>query len=318
MIKKAKLSHENKVSSGIKRFSDLKIDDRDYDTFIWTKEILEPEEIDIWKKTIENEIKNGKNIYNMARLYRAHDFAELVELAKKYGVNVFDCSDPNKFEKLKDYAEMGLNGINGTVITIMGTGRQCGKFTTSMVLKKCLEKYYNVGIVGTEPQSAICGADEMVIPQVIPARHVASTIFGAIKKVDLENKDIIIVSGQTGIFSDPLEVGTGRGGGVISLSILLGSRPDFILLASNTADSKEIKRNINLVEDLTGKKVIGVTLNGKNISTTISDSEKHSSNNQNLEDIINKLNLELGIPVAEVIKGINLQNLVDEIVKNIK
>ncbi|AEH06185.1 DUF1611 domain-containing protein [Methanothermococcus okinawensis] len=288
IIKTAKLSHKNKISDGLKKFANISIigygcissgiyqsnntinnknnsaTNNNYDTFIWTKEILESSEVEIWKKTIINEIKNGKNIYNMARLYRITDYKELVDFAKIHNVEFFDCSNPNLFDEYKEYAKMGLNGIDSKVITIMGTGRQCGKFTTSMVLKHELGKYFKVGTVGTEPQSKLCGIDEMVIPQLVPTCHVASTIFGAIKKVDLNNNDVIIVSGQTGIFSNPLEVGTGRGGGVISIAILLGSNPDYIILASNTDDINCIKKNINTIELLSGKKVIGITINGKN------------------------------------------------------
>ena len=82
------------------------------------------------------------------------------------------------------------------------------------------------------------------VPQTIETCHSASTIFGAVKKLDLENNDLIIVSSQTGIFSDSLEVGTGRGGGLISISVLFGSKPDFSILASDTTDLEFIKKNV--------------------------------------------------------------------------
>ncbi|WP_292460435.1 DUF1611 domain-containing protein [Methanothermococcus sp.] len=319
-MKRAKLSHKNKISDGLEKFANIyivgykypnhdhsgiySINYDNYDTFIWTKEILEPLEVKTWKEIIINEMKKGKNIYNMARLYRINDYKELVDFAEIYDVEFFDCSNPKLFEEFKQYAEIGLKGINSKVITIMGTGRQSGKFTTSMILKSKLEKYFELGTVGTEPQSKLCGNDEMVIPQLIPTCHVASTIFGAIKKVDLKDKDLIIVSGQTGIFSNPLEVGTGRGGGVISLSILLGSKPDYIILASNTVNIDDIKRNINIIELLTGKRVIGITINGKNFKR------------DNI--LLDKISHKLNIPVADVVKGINLDEFIEYIVENIK
>jgi uncharacterized NAD-dependent epimerase/dehydratase family protein len=321
-IKKVKLSHKNKVSDGIERFSNISImgygyvenkhndnynknsnncSNYDYDTFIWTKEILEPLEVKIWINTIKNEMENGKNIYNMARLYRIDDYAELRQYAEKNDIEFFDCSNPNRFDELKEYAEMGLNGINSKIITIMGTGRQSGKFTTSMILKEKLEKYFKIGTVGTEPQSKLCGIDEMVIPQPIPSCHVSPAIFGAVKKVDLKNNDLIIVSGQTGIFSNPLEVGTGRGGGIISLSILLGSKPDYVILASNTVDIEYIKKNINAIELLSDSKVIGITINDKNLNL----------NKNNTEDLLNNISSKLNIPVANVITGTNLDEFIE-------
>jgi uncharacterized NAD-dependent epimerase/dehydratase family protein len=323
IIKAAKLSHKNKVSDGLEKFANISItgygcidhdrnsslgDNYNYDTFIWTKEILEPSEVEIWKETIIHEMKKGKNIYNMARLYRINDYREFLHIAKRYNIEFFDCSNPNSFDDFKKYAEMGINGIKSKVITIMGTSRRSGKFTTSMVLKRELEKYFEIGTVGTEPQAKLCSIDEMVIPQLIPTCHVASTIFGAVKKVDLKNKDLIIVSGQTGIFSNPLEVGTGRGGGVISLSILLGSKPDYIILASNTVDIEDIKRNINIIELLSGKKVIGITINSKNLNL----------NEKDFKDLLNDISYKLNIPVADVVKGINLDEFIENIVENVK
>jgi uncharacterized NAD-dependent epimerase/dehydratase family protein len=258
--------------------------------------------------SIKKEMENGKNIYNMARLYRISDCKYLKEYAENNNVEYFDCSNPYRFEELREYAENGLNGIDSTVITIMGTGRQSGKFTTSMILKKNLEKYFKIGTVGTEPQSKICGNDEMVIPQPIPSCHVASTILGAVKKVDMNDKDVIIVSGQTGIFSNPLEVGTGRGGGIISLSILFGSKPDYVILASNTADINQIKKNIKAIEFLSESKVVGITLNNKNLNL----------NEEKLKKLSINIFSELNIPVANVVGGVNLNMFVNNIIELLK
>lgn len=203
-IKTAKLSHKNKVSDSIAKFGNIEIleyannnneDDHNaiaeygaciYDTFIWSKEILEPFELIIWKKTIKKEMSLGKNIYNMARLYRIDDFSELRDCAKKYNIKYFDCSNPNKFQELEKYAKIDNSSSPSSfssscpnlIITIMGTGMRSGKFTTTMILREELNKYFNIGMVGTEPQSPLCGIDEMVIPQLIPLHTVAPAIVG--------------------------------------------------------------------------------------------------------------------------------------------
>ena len=324
-IKTAKLSHKNKVSDSIAKFSNIEIGGYvnannntiagygayTYDTFIWSKEILEDFEVIIWKETIKKEMSLGKNIYNMARLYRIDDFSELRDYAKKYNIKYFDCSNPNKFQELEKYAKIdNSSSYPNLIITVMGTGMRSGKFTTSMILRDELTKYFNVGIVGTEPQSMLCGIDEMVIPQLIPLYNVAPAIWGAIKKVNLENKniDVIMISSQTGIYSNPLDIGTGRGGGVVSLAILLGSKPDYIILASHTLNIGEIKKNIETIELLGGKKVIGITINSKNI-----DLEYGELKNK-LNDISDKLN----IPVAELVKKINFEEFIKNIVELIQ
>ncbi|GBF36110.1 hypothetical protein MHHB_P0335 [Methanofervidicoccus abyssi] len=317
IVRSAKLSHKNKVSEGLERFSNIKIvgyhfeDEKyleeDYDTFIWTKEILEPSEIKTWEETILKEMEKGKNIYNMARLYRIADNHRLVFTAEEYGIEYFDSSDPQAFQRYIYYAKLGLEKIRGKVITVMGTGRKSGKFTTSLILKRELGRYFEVGGVGTEPHSKLCNMEEMVIPQVIPLCHVASTIFGAIKKVDLKDKDVILVSSQTGIFSDPLEVGTGRGGGVVSLSILYGSKPDYIILASNTLNVEEIERHIKVLEMLSNKKVIGITINGRRFKNL----------GENYREILDKISKRLNIPVVDVVKRTYLEEFIDEYICNI-
>ncbi|EHP84638.1 DUF1611 domain-containing protein [Methanotorris formicicus] len=300
MVERAKISHENKVSDGLRKFSNITIDEKYYDTFIWTREILYREDLKIWTESIASEIEKGKNIYNMARLYRVNDVKNLMDLAYSYGVEVFDTSNPQRFKELRKFAEEGLKGIKSKVITIMGTGRQCGKFTTSFILKKELEKRgYSVGMVGTDPHALLCGADEMVIPQVIESCHVAPTIFGAVKKVDLMDRDVIIVSSQTGILADALEVGTGRGGGVISTAILMGSKPDFTILATKETNIELIKKNIKIIELLSDKEVVGITFNSKNLGF------------EKTEKVINYLSSNLNLPVADVVKNINLKDIVD-------
>ncbi|HIP84377.1 MAG TPA: DUF1611 domain-containing protein [Methanothermococcus okinawensis] len=313
IVRCAKLSHKNKVSAGLERFSSIEIVgyhfedrgyvDKDYDTFIWTKEILDPSEIEVWERTIVEEMGKGKNVYNMARLYRVADKDELISTAEEYGVKYFDSSDPQAFQRYRDYARLGLEGIDGKIITVMGTGRRSGKFTTSLILKRELSRYLDVGCVGTEPHSKLCNMEEMVIPQVIPLCHVPSTIFGAIKKVDLKGRDVIVVSSQTGVFSDPLEVGTGRGGGVTSLSILYGSKPDYIILASDTLDVGEIERHIKVLESLSNRRVIGVTVNGS----------KFKDLDNGYREALDRISRSLDIPVVDMIRGIYLEEFIEDI-----
>ncbi|MCS3900955.1 DUF1611 domain-containing protein [Methanococcus voltae] len=332
-----KLSHNNKVADGIKLFGfvnivDIEFDDckdfsnynsinykhndnvknNDYTCFIWNKEILDDNELNIWKETISNEIKKGKKIVNMARLQRIETNSELVALAKECDVSIRDTSDPEIYKKVEEYAYEGLNGIKPKVLTIVGTGRQSGKFTACMTLKKELKnKGINLGVLGTEPQSIICGADEMVIPQPIPICNVAPTILGVMKKIEIENNltenDLMIVSGQTGIFANPLEVGTGRGGSVISIALLVGSNPDYILLASDLLDLDDIKKHISATELLTDKKVIGITLNSKKLFYSQSDEE--------ISLILKNISTELNLPVSDVIGRINLDELVKKIIE---
>lgn len=108
-----------------------------------------------------------------------------------------------------------------------------------------------------------------------------------------------------------MDIGTGRGGGVVSLAILLGSKPDYIILASHTVNIEEIKKNIEAIELLSGKKVIGITINSKNMDL------KQAELKNRLNDISNKLN----IPVAELIKKINFEEFINcmvDIIRNHK
>jgi uncharacterized NAD-dependent epimerase/dehydratase family protein len=125
---------------------------------------------------------------------------------------------------------------------------------------------YKVGLIGTEPYSLLAGADDMVIPQVLPTWASAQSIYGAIRKLDKDKDlDVIIVGSQTGL-SAPVIDSQGRAGAIGSAVITLGSQPDFLVMACSYDKLQELPTAIKLNELLTSKKVICVTFNRYNLS----------------------------------------------------
>jgi len=234
---------------------------------IWTKEVFDEDEHYLrWREVIDLAVTKGVNVYNMGRLHMVSQDPNWRLEAHKRGVEYFDASDP---ELYLQYLEYGMRareeGIDAEVVSIVGTGRRTGKFTTLNVIRETMEKEgVDVRSVGTEPSSLLTGCEAMVIPQVLPMAHAAGTVYGAVKKLDEEYEpDVILVGAQTGVTADPLEVGTGRGGALAALTILLGSDPDKMVLATRPELRDKIQDAAEVATMLTGARVQFISVNGK-------------------------------------------------------
>ncbi|WP_456466164.1 DUF1611 domain-containing protein [Methanopyrus sp.] len=261
---------------------------------IWTKEVFDEDEHYLrWREAIDLAVTKGVNVYNMGRLHMVSQDPNWRLEAHKRGVEYFDASDP---ELYLEYLEYGIRareeGIDAEVVTVVGTGRRTGKFTTLNVTRKVLEEEgVDVRSVGTEPSSLLVGCEAMVIPQVLPMGHAAGTVYGAVKRLDEEYEpDVILVGSQTGVTADPLEVGTGRGGALASLTILLGSDPDKMILATRPELKDRLQDAAEVATLLTGARIQFVSVNGKDLS----ESE--------VRRFCREVESELGYPAADPLK----------------
>ncbi|WP_456455357.1 DUF1611 domain-containing protein [Methanopyrus sp.] len=261
---------------------------------IWTKEVFDEDVHYLkWREAVDEAVVKGVNVYNMGRLHMVAQDPNWRLEAHKRGVQYFDTSDP---ELYLEYLHYGMKareeGVNADVVSIVGTGRRTGKFTTLNTARRILEEEgINVRSVGTEPSSLLTGSEAMVIPQVLPMAHAAGTVYGAVKKLDEEYEpDLILVGAQTGITADPLEVGTGRGGSLAALTILLGSDPDRVVVTTRPELLNELQDVVEVVTLLTGARVQFVSVNGKDYS----EEEVH--------EVCERIEDEFGLPAADPIK----------------
>lgn len=241
---------------------------RDADMLVTTGEGLyftKESNVKEWKRHIAEAIEAGLDIYTMSKIFYGEKTADLKKLAEKYGVKFIEASQPNAFEKYEKYALLAeKEGIKTQVVTFTGTSMNSGKMTAMLTARDLLEERgLKVGVLGTEPCSVFVGADEQVVPEVLPTVRGAHTIFGAIKKIEIEKKPaIILVGNQTGLRANATDVKKARAGAIVAWQILLGSKPQKIVLCSKWNNIKEITPHLNLIKNSINAEVVALVING--------------------------------------------------------
>lgn len=246
----------------------LKEHAKDADMLVTTGEGLyftKKSNVEEWKKHIAEAIRAGLDIYTMSKIFYGEKAAELRKLAEKCGVKFIEASQPNAFEKYEKYALLAeKEGIKTRVVNFTGTSMNSGKMTAMLTVRNLLEKKgQKVGVLGTEPCSSFVGADEQVVPEVLPTMRGAHAVFGAIKKIEIEKKpDIILVGNQTGLRANATDVKKARAGAIVAWQILLGSKPQKIVLCSKWNNIAEIVPHLELIKNSTNARVVALVING--------------------------------------------------------
>lgn len=225
-----------------------------------------PKNVEEWKNNIKKAIEYGLDIYTMSKIFYGGMTRDLKEFAKTNNVRFVEASDPEGFEKLRDYAMRAVNeGVNTERVLFAGTSMNSGKITAMLAMKNFLEKRgVKVGTVGTEPCSVFVGIDEQVIPEVLPTMRGAHAILGAIKKVEVEKKpDVIFVGSQTGLRASAVDIAEARAGGVVAWQILMGAKPEKIVLCSKWKNLDEIRPHLELIKNSgIETEVVALVING--------------------------------------------------------
>jgi uncharacterized NAD-dependent epimerase/dehydratase family protein len=289
----------------------LKEQCKDADMLITTGEGLyftNKKNVSDWTNNIKKAIGAGLDIYNMSKIYYGPGTRELRELASKSGVEFTEASDPDGWKPFLPYAlKAREEGIKVPRVIFNGSSMNSGKITAMLIMRDHLEKEgKKVGVVGTEPCSIFVGADEQVIPEVLPTMKGAPAIYGAIKKVDSEKKpDLILVGGQTGLRSSVLDVRESRAGAVVAWQILLGSEPSKIVLCTKWSNTQEIGPHLELIKNSTLKApVVANVING------------FGCDKNKLREVISSTQEKFGLPCLDVIANTErIKELADLILK---
>ena len=291
----------------------LKTHAKDADMLVTTGEGLyftKESNVEGWKEHIIEAIKAGLDIYTMSKIFYGEKTAKLKKLAEKSGVKFIEASQPNAFEKYENYAlSAEKEGIKTRVVTFTGTSMNSGKMTAMLTVRNLLErKGLKVGVLGTEPCSIFVGADEQVVPEVLPTMRGAHAIFGAIKKIELEKKpDIILVGNQTGLRASATDVEKARAGAIVAWQILLGSKPQKIVLCSKWSNRAEIAPHLELIKHSINTQVIALAING------------FGCEREKLLGIIEDVEKEFGILALDVISTPEkLEKLLNSLTSDVK
>ncbi len=232
------------------------------------------------REVIFSAMKLGMDIINGLPEFFTED-KEFIRKAFEYGVEINDIRKPPPRKGLHNFKGSIFN-IKTPVITVFGTDCAVGKRTSAVNLVEALtKKGLNAVFIATGQTGLIQGAKYGIAVDVLSSGFQNGEIENEIMKADAaENPDIIVVEGQ-GALSHPAFTS--------STAIMRGARPQAIILQhppkrKDRCDFPGIpmptlQSEIDLIEIISGSKVIAITLNhedmtDKEIDETVKDYEE--------------------------------------------
>ncbi len=177
-------------------------------------------------------------------------------------------------------------------IAILGTDCAIGKRTTATILTQALNsRGIKAVLVGTGQTGLIQGARYGVALDAVPSQFCAGELEATvIEAYECEKPDVIVIEGQGALSHEAYAT---------SSFILRGSCPDGVVLQHapgriNRCDFEQMKMptvasEINLIQTFSNTKVIGLTLNHENMTSS------------EVDTAITRYEHELGIPVTDAL-----------------
>ncbi|MEM0140367.1 MAG: DUF1611 domain-containing protein [Ferroplasma sp.] len=240
-----------------------------------------------YRQYVSDAISMGMNIVNGLHQYISDD-PEFSQLAKKNGVYIIDVRKMfNKYE----YSFTGkIEEVKSKKIAVLGTDSAIGKRTTAVYLNNALNRMHkNSLMIGTGQTSWMQGFPYTVVMDSIINDFVAGSLEYITYKAWLEQKpEYMFLEGQGSILHPAYPGG---------FEIIGAMRPDAIILQHAPKRMyydgfpeyriEPLEKYIKVLELVSNKKVIAISLNTENM-------EKYEINEEKL-----KLEKQFGIPVFD-------------------
>ncbi len=227
----------------------------------------------------------------------------LMNLAVERDKKMRDICRPPKRKDLH-YFTGRISEVKCPKIAILGTDSTVGKLTTAWILLQGLEKSgLKPELVGTSPMAWLQGAKYALIFDALTNNFVSGEIENTLLEAYYNDKpDIILIEGYKSLLH-PANPG--------GFKVLAAGRPDHVIL-QHAPNRKEydgyqghpiqpIKKQIQAIELISGKKVFAISLNHEGIDQS------------EIPEVCSNLKKETGLPVFDV-----LYDGADELVKLIK
>ncbi len=280
------------------------------------------------------------HIGNLSSLInKAEEWRYLVEKALKKDKCVFSYDDLENMGYINSekvyYPQVNISAvppirfgmlyrISKPVVGVFGTSSRQGKFTLQLKLREMFLKHgYNVGQLGTEPNSMLFGMD-YVFPMgynssvYIQGVNVIRLLNGVINKMCENGKDIIIVGSQSGTVT--YDVGNIAQYNISQYEFLLGTQPDAVVLCVNPYDEEDyIQRTIYFIESSTnGGKVIALVVFPMDISNNWLGfyNAKQKISDEKYKQLQGSLKKKFRIPVYKLGKKKDMSGLYHTIVEH--
>ncbi|WP_438712532.1 DUF1611 domain-containing protein [Aquimarina muelleri] len=283
------------IKSGIPIFNDfhqaITILDNIPEYFIYGIAPLEPTLSTKEKEIVYEAIRSGMHIVNGLPEFFSDDKV-CTDLAKKYGVSIFDVRKPPSKENLHSFTGK-IRDVQTPIITVSGTDCAVGKRTTALKLVEALQKEGLHAIFITTGQTGILqGSRYGIAIDMLSSGFASGEVENAILESLKEQPDIIVVEGQ-GALSHPAFTS--------SSAIIRGAMPKAIILQhppkrKTRCDFPEIlmptlESEIEMLEVFSGAKVIAITINHEGM------------NDQEVENVTTMYEEKYQLPVTDVLKN---------------
>ncbi|WP_426349898.1 DUF1611 domain-containing protein [Alloiococcus sp. CFN-8] len=245
---------------------------------------------DNFMKAIKEAMTAGMSIVNGLPIYLT-DNDSLNNLALESEVAIYDIRKPKPVTELKLFSG-AIEKVTCPVVAVLGLDCAIGKRTTCMELVNSLKAQgLKAAFVATGQTGILQGAKYGVPIDVINSQYVVGEIEASVVEAfETENPDIILIEGQSSVSHEAY---------LSSYGIIKGGRPDAFILQYAPKRKQRVdfefidvpttKSEIELIEFLSKKPVIALTINHENMLPTEVASE------------IKKAELKHKLPVEDVL-----------------
>lgn len=219
------------------------------------------------------------------------DIPEMRELALHHKVRLRDIRKTPPREDLHFFTG-NIEKVDCLKLAVLGTDSAIGKRTTAwLIVQGFQETGHKAEMIGTGQTAWMQGARYSIIMDSLindfVSGEIENIIFEAWKN---ENPDVIVIEGQ-GSLMNPAYPG--------GFEILAAGRPDFVILQHAPRRIEydgfpgytihPLKQQIHAIETISGKKVVGITVNHENMDM------------DEIEGECKKISKETGLPAFDVL-----------------
>jgi uncharacterized NAD-dependent epimerase/dehydratase family protein len=263
---------------------------------------LSPEACDDVKRAIRLKLNVDSGLHDFLSEDR-----EVASLAEKYDIVIRDVRKPPPRNTLHFFSGK-IEEVKALKVGVLGTDSAIGKRTTAWLLVQALQEVgYDTEMIGTGQTAWMQGTRYGIILDSLVNDFVSGEIEHTVWCAWKEKKpDVIVIEGQ-GSLMNPAYPG--------GFEILAAGRPDVVILQHAPARKDydgfpgypihPLKHQINVIEMLSGKPVVAITVNHENLFP------------DQIPLICQSLQKEAGLPAFDVLldKGGGLVNILSPLIK---
>jgi uncharacterized NAD-dependent epimerase/dehydratase family protein len=244
------------------------------------------------RQDAQNAISSGLNVDCGLHDYLSDD-REMIKLAVQNDVKIRDIRKPPQIQNLHFFSGK-IEEVKALKIAVLGTDSAIGKRTTALlIVNDFMELGLHAEMIGTGQTAWMQGVKYGIIMDSLVNDFVAGEIEHVVWTAWKEEKpDILVIEGQ-GSLMNPAYPG--------GFEILAAGRPDIIILQHAPTrleydgfpgyPIQPLKQQIQVIELLSGKPVVAVTINHEGLSM------------DQIPSICNAIKKEVGLPAFDVLRN---------------